>query len=87
MRWTFEQLLTHASRSASVRAGEVLTSGTCRHGSLAGARPASGRREPSPLKPGDVVEMTIEGIGTIRNRISRPADTRDLVTSEREHPA
>ena len=24
---------------------------------------------PPPLRPGDVVEMTVEGIGTIRNRV------------------
>ena len=71
MGWTFEQLVSHASRGSSVKAGEVLTSGTCGTGSLAESWARSGRLEPPPLRIGDVVEMTVEGIGTIRNRVVR----------------
>nr|WP_183320980.1 fumarylacetoacetate hydrolase family protein [Flexivirga oryzae] len=69
MGWSFEQLVAHASRASWVRAGEVLASGTCASGSLAESWGRTGRLEPPPLGPGDVVEMTIEGIGTIRNRV------------------
>ena len=37
---------------------------------------AAATQDPPPLRPGDVVEMTVEGIGTIRNRVvagPRPA--------------
>ncbi len=30
---------------------------------------AAASQAPPPLQPGDVVEMTVEGIGTIRNRV------------------
>ncbi len=30
---------------------------------------AGGRIDPPPLHPGDVVEMTVEGIGTITNTV------------------
>jgi hypothetical protein len=32
----------------------------------------AGKLEPSPLKQGDVVTMTIEGIGTITNTVGAP---------------
>jgi len=85
MRWTFEELLAHASRGSGVRAGEVLTSGTCSSGSLAQSWARSGRLQPAPLRPGDVVELTVEGIGTLRSTISGPADPVRLVTSGKEH--
>jgi 2-keto-4-pentenoate hydratase/2-oxohepta-3-ene-1,7-dioic acid hydratase in catechol pathway len=85
MRWTFEQLLVHASRGSGVRAGEVLTSGTCGSGSLAQIWDRSGRPETAPLGPGDVVELTVEGIGTLRSSISGPADPQRLVTTKKEH--
>lgn len=70
MSWTFAELLSYASRGAPVRAGDVLGSGTCGGGgSLAELWGRSGTTEPPPLAPGDVVTMTVEGIGTIANRV------------------
>jgi 2-keto-4-pentenoate hydratase/2-oxohepta-3-ene-1,7-dioic acid hydratase in catechol pathway len=69
MGWSFEQLVSYASRAAWVKAGEVLASGTCASGSLAEGWGRSGVLEPPPLQVGDVVEMSIEGLGTIANRI------------------
>lgn len=70
MAWTFEDLLAYASRSSLVRAGDVLGSGTCGGGGcLAELWGRSGTQEPPPLVPGDVVTMTVEGIGTITNTV------------------
>lgn len=69
MGWSFEQLVSHASRASWVKAGEVLASGTCASGALAEAWGRNGALTPPPLQVGDVVEMTIEGIGTITNRV------------------
>ena len=56
--------------AAAVRAGDVLGSGTCGNGGcLAELWGRRGEQAPPPLRPGDVVEMTVEGIGTIRNRV------------------
>jgi 2-keto-4-pentenoate hydratase/2-oxohepta-3-ene-1,7-dioic acid hydratase in catechol pathway len=52
-----------------VKAGEVLASGTCASGSLAESWGRTGSLTPPPLQVGDVVEMTIEHLGTIRNRV------------------
>lgn len=70
MSWTFEELIAYASRGTWVRAGDVIGSGTCGNGGcLAELWGRRGERVPPPLRPGDVVEMTVEGIGTIRNRV------------------
>ncbi|NEM08188.1 fumarylacetoacetate hydrolase family protein [Geodermatophilus normandii] len=70
MGWPFEELISYASRGTEVRAGDVLGSGTCGNGGcLAELWGRRGQSAPGPLRPGDVVEMTVEGIGTIRNRV------------------
>ncbi|MBB3083631.1 fumarylacetoacetate hydrolase family protein [Geodermatophilus sabuli] len=70
MGWPFEELIAYASRGTEVRAGDVLGSGTCGNGGcLAELWGRRGEQTPPPLRPGDVVEMTVEGIGTIRNRV------------------
>ena len=66
MAWPFEELIAYASRGTQVRAGDVLGSGTCGNGGclaeLWGRRPETA---PPPLQAGDVVEMTVESLGTI----------------------
>jgi 2-keto-4-pentenoate hydratase/2-oxohepta-3-ene-1,7-dioic acid hydratase in catechol pathway len=69
MGWSFEQLVSHSSRASWVKAGEVIASGTCASGSLAESWGRTGELTPPPLRVGDVVEMTIEGIGTITNTV------------------
>src|SRR5689334_3167472 len=70
MGWPFEELVAYASRGTEVRAGDVLGSGTCGNGGcLAELWGTRGEAAPPPLQPGDVVEMTVEGLGTIRNRV------------------
>jgi 2-keto-4-pentenoate hydratase/2-oxohepta-3-ene-1,7-dioic acid hydratase in catechol pathway len=75
MGWPFEELISYASRGSWVRAGDVLGSGTCGNGGcLAELWGRRGDAAPPPLQPGDVVEMTVEGIGTIRNRVVEGID-------------
>jgi 2-keto-4-pentenoate hydratase/2-oxohepta-3-ene-1,7-dioic acid hydratase in catechol pathway len=69
MGWSFEQMVSHASRASWVKAGEVIASGTCAGGALAESWGRTGELTPPPLEVGDVVEMSIEHIGTIRNEI------------------
>jgi 2-keto-4-pentenoate hydratase/2-oxohepta-3-ene-1,7-dioic acid hydratase in catechol pathway len=69
MAWSFEDLIVHTSRASVIGKGDVLASGTCSGGSLAEAWANNGRQEPRPLQVGDVVEMTVTGLGTISNTI------------------
>jgi 2-keto-4-pentenoate hydratase/2-oxohepta-3-ene-1,7-dioic acid hydratase in catechol pathway len=75
MGWPFEELIAYASRGTQVRAGDVLGSGTCGNGGcLAELWGTRGDAAPPPLQPGDVVEMTVEGLGTIRNQVVAGVD-------------
>jgi fumarylacetoacetate (FAA) hydrolase len=68
MYWTWPQLLAHASRDTELRPGDVLGSGTVGTGCILELTPEA---VGGWLKPGDVVELTIEGIGTLRNRVGQ----------------
>lgn len=65
MRWKFEDCIAHASRSETLHPGEFFGSGTVGSG--------CGLEQMRFLKPGDVVELEVEGIGILRNRIVKPA--------------
>ena len=70
MGWPFEDLVAYASRGAELRPGDVLGSGTCGNGGcLAELWGRRGAQDPPPLRPGDTVALTVEGIGTISNTI------------------
>jgi 2-keto-4-pentenoate hydratase/2-oxohepta-3-ene-1,7-dioic acid hydratase in catechol pathway len=70
MSWTFEEMTAYASRGTWVRPGDVLGSGTCGNGGcLAELWGVRGRQDPPPLKPGDTVTLTVEGIGTVSNTV------------------
>jgi fumarylacetoacetate (FAA) hydrolase len=66
MHWTWPQLLAHASRDATLRPGDVLGSGTVGTGCILELTPES---VGGWLKPGDVVELNVERLGTLRNPI------------------
>ncbi|MGH3491470.1 MAG: fumarylacetoacetate hydrolase family protein [Actinopolymorphaceae bacterium] len=61
MHWRFEQMIAHASRGERIRAGEVFGSGTVAGG--------SGAEQDRTLAVGDVVELEVDRIGVLRNRI------------------
>ena len=67
--WTMDEMVSYASRGTWVRPGDLLGSGTCGWGSLAEIWGRVGSRTPPPLSVGDEVAMTVEGLGTISNRI------------------
>jgi fumarylacetoacetate (FAA) hydrolase len=66
MYWTWPQLLAHASRDATLRPGDVIGSGTVGTGCILELTP---ERAGGWLRPGDVIELSIERIGTLRNRV------------------
>lgn len=69
MHWRFEQMIAYASRDEPLRAGEVFGSGTVGDG--------SGAEQGRHLTPGDVVELTVSGIGALRTTIAPRATSTD----------
>lgn len=61
MYWSFAEIIEQLSNSETLYPGEVLGSGTVGTG--------CGLELGKYLQPGDVVELEIEGIGVLRNRI------------------
>lgn len=87
MGWPFEELIAYASRNTMVRPGDVLGSGTCGNGgSLAELWGRRGRVDPPPLQPGDVVTMTVQGLGTISNKVVKAAHDPLTVMKARPRP-
>src|SRR6266704_2730362 len=65
MHWTFPQMIARASQSVEVHPGEVFGSGTVGTGSIL----ELGTEVHRWLRPGDEVELEIERLGVLRNRI------------------
>lgn len=63
MHWKFEDLIEHISQSETLHPGEFLGSGTVEGG--------CGLETLRFLKPDDVIELEVEGIGVLRNRVVR----------------
>ena len=78
MAWSFEELISYASRGAWIQPGDVIGSGTCGFGALIEVRARRGVDEYPWLKPGDVVELTAAGIGTLTNRVVSGVDPVEL---------
>ena len=72
MAWSFEELVSFASRSAWIAPGDVIGSGTCGSGCLMEFWGRRGRQDPPPLATGDVVSLEVDGIGTLTNTVAEP---------------
>ncbi len=66
MYWNWPRLLAHASRDATLRPGDVIGSGTVGTGCILELTP---ERTGGWLRPGDAVELSIERLGTLTNRV------------------
>jgi 2-keto-4-pentenoate hydratase/2-oxohepta-3-ene-1,7-dioic acid hydratase in catechol pathway len=88
MGWTFPTLVAYASRSSRVVAGDVLGSGTCGNGGclaeLWGRHPG---QAPPPLRPGDVVTLAVDGIGSLTNTVVEGRPAPPLPPARRRDPA
>lgn len=61
MRWRFDDVIAHVSRSETLYPGEFLGSGAVGNG--------SGLQRMRCLRPGDVVELEVEQLGVLRSRV------------------
>ncbi|BCJ46284.1 hydroxylase [Actinoplanes ianthinogenes] len=88
MGWTFETMLAYAARDSVVKPGDVLGSGTVGNGGcLAELWGRRGAQDPPPLKDGDEVTLTVEGIGNLVNRVISGQAGRPLAAVRRRDAA
>ncbi len=73
MYWTWPQLLAHASRDTRLLPGDVIGSGTVGTGCILELTP---QVVGGWLKPDDVVELKIERLGTLMNRVGDNSSPR-----------
>jgi fumarylacetoacetate (FAA) hydrolase len=64
MHYSWDDLVAHAARNTRLLPGDVIGSGTVGTGCI--LEQGDGRW----LQPGDVVELEIERIGVLRNRVA-----------------
>ncbi|HEY3882632.1 MAG TPA: fumarylacetoacetate hydrolase family protein [Trebonia sp.] len=86
MAFTFEELISFASRGSVVAPGDLLASGTCHRGCLTEIWGRSGQRVPPALVPGDVVTLEVEGLGLVRNKVVDPAPCPPVPRARRGQP-
>ena len=65
MRWSFPQMIARASQSVNLEPGDVFGSGTVGSGSILELGPEVHRW----LLPGDLVELEVERLGVLRNKV------------------
>lgn len=61
IHWKFEDMIAHASRDEYLYPGEIFGTGTVGNG--------SGKESGRMLQAGDVIELSVEGLGLLRNRV------------------
>lgn len=73
MDWTFAEIIERCAYGADVLPGDVIGSGTVGTGCFLELNGTGKLNDPAYpeqwLQPGDVVEMTIDGLGTLSNKI------------------
>lgn len=68
--WSFAHMIAHVSRDETIYPGDVLGSGTYFTG--------CGLDLERWVQPGDVVELEVENLGILRNKLGKPKEDRPL---------
>jgi 2-keto-4-pentenoate hydratase/2-oxohepta-3-ene-1,7-dioic acid hydratase in catechol pathway len=76
--WSFGEMLAYASRGTRVETGDIIGSGTCGTGCILELSMVHGHERYPWLQPGDVVELSVERLGTLRNRVVAGGPLRPL---------
>ena len=78
IHWSFPEMIAYASRGTWVRPGDVIGSGTCGTGCILELSLVHGAERYPWLQVGDVVDLEVERLGVLRNRVVEGAPLRLL---------
>jgi 2-keto-4-pentenoate hydratase/2-oxohepta-3-ene-1,7-dioic acid hydratase in catechol pathway len=79
--WSFGEMLAYASRGTEVVPGDVIGSGTCGTGCILELSLVYGEDRYPWLRPGDLVELEVEHVGRVANRVIEGKPLQPLRTS------
>ncbi|GAB7005490.1 fumarylacetoacetate hydrolase family protein [Nocardioides sp. AN3] len=82
VHWSFPQMIAYASRGTEIRPGDVIGSGTCGTGCILELSRTYGEEHYPWLREGDEVVATVEGLGSLRNKIVRADPVHSLLRRE-----
>jgi fumarylacetoacetate (FAA) hydrolase len=82
MNWTFAEIVERCAYGADILPGDVIGSGTVGTGCLLELNGSHKLKDPDYepvwLKDGDIIEMEIEGLGKIKNKVVLENDSHSL---------
>ena len=76
--WSFAEMIAYASRGTRIEPGDIIGSGTCGTGCILELSLVHGSERFPWLQVGDVVELSVDRLGTLRNRVAAGAPLRPL---------
>lgn len=82
IHWSFGEMLAYASRGTELVPGDVAGSGTCGTGCILELALVHGGEAYPWLRPGDEVELEVEVLGRLRNRVVEGPPLRPLRPEE-----
>jgi len=87
MDWTFAEIIERASYGAPLYPGDMIGSGTVGTGCFMELNGTGKLQDPGYreqwLQPGDVIEMTIQGLGTLTNTIIAAAGDHSILQKKK----
>jgi 2-keto-4-pentenoate hydratase/2-oxohepta-3-ene-1,7-dioic acid hydratase in catechol pathway len=84
MAFSYADMVAYASRGTEVRPGDILGSGTCGGGCLAELWGRQGFEAHPALRPGDLVTVTVEQLGTVSARIIQGVEPVPIPSARRQ---
>jgi 2-keto-4-pentenoate hydratase/2-oxohepta-3-ene-1,7-dioic acid hydratase in catechol pathway len=78
LSWSFEEMISYASRGTTLRPGDVLGSGTVGTGCILELSGVHGTEKYPWLQPGDSVALSIDRLGSIETTIVAAPPPRPL---------
>jgi fumarylacetoacetate (FAA) hydrolase len=91
MDWTFAEIIERASYGVDLYPGDVIGSGTVGTGCFLELNGTGKLQDPNYteqwLQPGDIVEMTIDGLGTLTNTIVKEETDWSILQQKKKQPS
>jgi 2-keto-4-pentenoate hydratase/2-oxohepta-3-ene-1,7-dioic acid hydratase in catechol pathway len=86
MYYSFAEIVAAVTASAKVYPGDIIGSGTCPTGCILEMSMRFGSTRYPYLRPGDVVQLEVNGLGTLRTPVAKRQADLIVLDSDRQRP-